>query len=350
MIGCVEIVGDAMSLHIFEKSHGEHVYVDTVRLEPSGADQVPRDLERVVLCLPPDSLHFRILSFPFAEREKIGEVLPLQLGGMISYGLDSIVSDFHVIERTDQGFRVLVVFAMKDVLRKVLSTLERLGIRPEVITSVVVFEALSRGSLDSLLGPEIETARGVERLSEMGRMLSSSVINLARGEFFFRKELQVAKKYMRITGVLITLVAILLATHFLMTVRNTIAMEKALRQRMAKMYTQLVPEDRKVVDPIYQLRAQMKQMTWKREEINDAQPLDVIAGIARVWNKGWALESIAVSRDLITATGDAANAQEVQAIAAALHKEIGAEPVVETKQTSEGRTGYSLQMKREGGE
>ncbi|MGW8272945.1 MAG: hypothetical protein ACWGN7_06105, partial [Thermodesulfovibrionales bacterium] len=158
------------------------------------------------------------------------------------------------------------------------------------------------------------------------------------------------KKYMRITGVLITLVAILLATHFLMTVRNTIAMEKALRHRMAKMYTQLVPEDRKVVDPIYQLRAQMKQMTWKREEINDAQPLDVIAGIARVWNKGWALESIAVSRDLITATGDAANAQEVQAIAAALHKEIGAEPVVETKQTSEGRTGYSLQMKREGGE
>ncbi|MGW8271806.1 MAG: hypothetical protein ACWGN7_00305, partial [Thermodesulfovibrionales bacterium] len=145
MIGCVEIAGEAMLLHVFEKRQGEHSYVDTVRLERPGADQVPRDLQSVVLSLPPDSLHFRILSFPFAEREKIEEVLPLQLGGMISHGIDSIVSDFHVIERSDQGFRVIVVFAMKDMLRKVLSSLERFGIKPEVITSLVLFDALSRG-------------------------------------------------------------------------------------------------------------------------------------------------------------------------------------------------------------
>lgn len=348
MIGCVEIAGEAMLLHVFEKRQGEHSYVDTVRLERPGADQVPRDLQSVVLSLPPDSLHFRILSFPFAEREKIEEVLPLQLGGMISHGIDSIVSDFHVIERSDQGFRVIIVFAMKDMLRKVLSSLERFGIKPEVITSLVLFDALSRGSLDSLLGPEIETTRGVERLKEMARMLSSTTVNLAKGEFFFRKELQVARRYMRITGILATVVALLLVTHFSLSIRNTVAMEKALRQHMTKLYTQLVPEDRKVVDPIYQLKAQMKQMTWKREEINDARPLDVLSGIARVWNKGWALESVAVSRDLVTVTGEAANAQEAQAVAAALHEEIGAEPVVETKQTSEGKTGYSLQLKRGG--
>ena len=90
----------------------------------------------------------------------------------------------------------------------------------------------------------------------------------------------------------------------------------------------------------------MKQIAWKVEELNDVQPLALMELLSEGWERGGETERIELRSDLITFEGNAESADAVQKIADSLEKLLGRDPVIETGQASEGKIGFTIQIRR----
>lgn len=347
MLGFVEKQNGSYFLSTFENRQRALSFNEGTELradDPYVAGLIGR-IEKIYLAVSPKDIHFRVLKLPFAEREKIADIIPFQLEGMTIESMENIVFDFAVIDRAGDEYRVVVAFMYKQVLRRILDELAGFNIRPEVITSLEAFPALSRKSIQELAGAGPLSLPEPDRIDIMREILRSDTINLARGEFTYEREREQAGRYARVAVSLVLIIALLLAAHFILDIRNVRTEERKIRQDMVTLYSQVVPGDKKIVDPLYQLKAQLKQISGKYEEMNDANPLPVLESIARTWKSGRSLESIRITSDSMTLTGEAENAGEVEALADSLLPKDGPKPVIETRQASGGKTGYTLQIK-----
>jgi type II secretory pathway component PulL len=346
-LGFVRKSEDTFLLYIFERSQDGYSLLEKKELKPGDAylTDLTGRLDIIYLDVPSKHIHYRILKLPFSDREKINDIIPFQLEGMIAESIDSIVYDFMILDKVEDNFRIVVVFALRDYLKQMLDTLSIHGIRPEVITSVESFRALSEGSAEKLALAGSEALSEETAVQTMTLIFATQTINLAQGELSYRKDVERAKRHFRVTAVLVLVLAVLLAAHFLLDAGNMRMREKGLKQDMIKMYSRLIPGDKKIIDPLYQLKSQMKQIEWKNQEINDTRPLAVLDKVAESWKSGRSAESIKITPDLITLTGEAESAGEVKAIADSLPFENSSKPVIETKQTSGGKTGYTIQIK-----
>lgn len=348
MVGFIEIRDGKPLIHTFEKINGGYSFFESREFRENDAylSGLIEKLDRVFFEMPFEDLHFRILKLPFTDRKKVEDIIPMQLEGMVSDSIKNIVYDFLVLGETDGQYRIAVVFSLKEAVKKYIDLLSGFGVKPEVITSVEGFSAFSSGSLESLFEGSQTRVDGEERLRIMAEMIGVNTVNLARGEFSFRKAVEKARGLFRVTIALYFAVCLLLAAHFLIDVGNAAKRERELKKEMTKFYTTLIPDAGKVVDPLYQLKSKVKQIEGKNAEVNDVRPLRVLESISRTWVPGRAAESVKVSGDLITVSGEAQNADEVSSIADTLAAEFGVKPVIETKQVSGGKTGYTLQMKK----
>jgi len=348
MIGFVEIQDERPVLHTFEKINGGYSFFESREFQDNDAylAGLIEKLDRVFFGMPVEDLHFRVLKLPFTDRKKVEDIIPMQLEGMVSDSIKNIVYDFLVLGKADDQYRIAVAFSLKEAVRKYIDLLSGFGVRPEVITSVEGFSAFSADSLESLFDVPKARVNGEERLKLMAEMIGTDTVNLAKGEFSFRKAVEKARSLFRVTIALYFVVCVLLGAHFLIDMGNASKRERELKKEMTKLYTALIPDAGKVVDPLYQLRSKVKQIKGKKTEINDVHPLRVLESIARTWVAGRAAEGVKVSGDLITVSGEAQNAEEVSSIADVLETEFGVKPVIETKQVSGGKTGYTLQIRK----
>jgi len=348
--GFIEIRESGPVLHAFEKNNGSCSFIESRDLQDSDAylKGLIEKLDRVFFAIPLEDLHFRVLKFPFTDRKKIEDIIPMQLEGMVSGSIKDIVYDFTVLGKTDDQYSIAVVFAMKEAVKKHIDALRAFEIRPEVVTSPEGFSAFTAGSLDPLLEGKAVDTNDEDRLKLMAEMIGADLINLARGEFSFRKDVEKARSLSRVTIALFFAVCVLLSAHFLIDMGMSSRKAGKLNEDMIKFYTTLIPGAGKVTNPLYQLKAKIKQIEAKQAEINDVRPLQMLKTIARTWTAGQSAESIKINTDLLTVSGEAGNADEVKSIAQGLENELGVKPVIETKQASGGKTGYTLQFRKAG--
>lgn len=86
---------------------------------------------------------YRTLSLPFTDRNKIGQVLPLELADISAVDIDTLVIDFLVCNTTDEGSEVLAAMIDKEVFSDCLTSLNGAGIDPEIIGISGVEEAIT---------------------------------------------------------------------------------------------------------------------------------------------------------------------------------------------------------------
>ncbi len=302
-------------------------------------------MDTIYLNVPLQSLHFRVLALPFSDKNKIRDIIPFQLEGMTVESIDEIVYDFEVLGKDDDKFKVAVVFANKKVLKGLYDSIAEYGIKPNVITNIDIYEALSSASARSL--SEAEELKEPESQNVMASALSRHVIDLARGEFFYRGDIEKAKGYLKFSLFLAFIIYILLSLHLVIDMKNISSNNDHIRNEMNELYRQLVPGEGKIVNPLYQLKSHRKQIELRAGELKDVQPLEVLRSISEIWNKTGVADSLMIASDLITIKGEAASVRDVQAIADSLGSKIIGQANIETKQSAGGKVGFTIQIKRD---
>jgi type II secretory pathway component PulL len=345
--GFIERRDGKFFLSLFDNKQNGYSFRESREIKAGDAylSGIIEKIDTIYLNIPLQSLHFRTLSLPFADKEKIRDIIPFQLEGMTVESIDEIVYDFEVLGKDDDMFKVAVVFANKKVLKSLCDGVAEYGIKPNVITNIDIFEALSSSSANSL--SEAEELTGPESRNIMASVLSKPIIDLARGEFSYRGDIEKAKGYLKFSVVFAVVIYIFLSLHLLIDMKNISSDKKHVDSKMNELYRQLVPGKGKIVNPLYQLKSQRKQIEQKSGILNDAQLLDILRAISEIWTNAGMAESMTIASGLITIKGEAGSVRDVQTIADSLRSVIVGEASIETKQSAGGKVGFTIQVKRE---
>jgi len=220
-----------------------------------------------------------------------------------------------------------------------------LSCRPSVITSVETFNSFINGDIDNLFNA-LELNED-EKLIQMGNMFSSDKFNFAKGEFLYRDDISKALPYIKLAALFAIFLYVFLCVHLMLDIINMSENEKRIKKDIKQIYSSLMPEDSRVINPLYQLKTHKKQLDWKVEEFNDIDPLHILKLICKEWSAHSSINEIETLKDLITIKGEADNADQVKAMADVLQGQFLGEPVIETKQSSGTKIGYTIQVRRE---
>ncbi|GBD98511.1 hypothetical protein BMS3Abin07_00526 [bacterium BMS3Abin07] len=343
--GFVEKREDRFLLSIFEKEQAAFVFRESHELKTDDAylSGIIGKLDKIYFSMPLKHLHFRILKLPFSDKQKINDIIPLQLEGMTVGNVKDMIYDFVVTGKDEDNYSVAVVFTDRASLRRQIDALGVYGIKPEVVTNVDIYTVLSGGRPEELAGVVELTEKEVVDI--MSGILSDGFIDLAKGEFSYSGDIERAKNYFRFSAAALIVIYVLLSIHFLFEIRNLSAGQRDVKQAMNELYKQLVPEDRKIINPLYQLKSKRKEINQRAKELNDARPLHVIRSIAEAWENKGVAESISIDENYITVKGEAGSVSDAQDIADSLRQRFGAAPVIETEKTTGGKVGFTIQLK-----
>ncbi len=114
---------------------------------------------------------FRTIKVPFADKNKIEEVIKFEIEGQLpQWSIDDVVIDFQVLESTDEASDLLVTAVPKADLRTVLSICEKAGVEPlevELETTAMVNAAMTAN---------ICTADNAQVLVHIGETSTSVVV------------------------------------------------------------------------------------------------------------------------------------------------------------------------------
>ncbi len=345
--GFIEQKEDRFFISLFDKKQNGYSFREKRELRSGDAylSGIIEKIDSIYLNVPLQSLHFRVLGLPFSDKDKIRDIIPFQLEGMTVENIDEIVYDFVVLGKDDDKFKVAVVFANKRVLKGLCDRVAEYGIKPNVITNIDIYESLSSASTKAL--SEAEELKEPESQNIMAKILSRHVIDLARGEFFYSGDIEKARVYLKFSLVLAVIIYILLSLHLVIDMKNISSNKAHVKNEMNELYRQLVPGEGKIINPLYQLKSQRKQIEQRAGELKDVQPLEVLRSISEVWNKAGVADSLTIASDLITIKGEAGSVRDVQSIADSMESKIVGEASIETKQSAGGKVGYTIQIKRD---
>ncbi len=103
----------------------------------SPEDEIHRQARELVLCLPEDKVLVKSLSLPLAAEENLREVLSFEMDRQTPFKADQVYYDFSVVSRStaERTLTVSLVLATRRMLDELLSRLDGLGLRPDLVTT-----------------------------------------------------------------------------------------------------------------------------------------------------------------------------------------------------------------------
>jgi len=133
----IELKRDEVILATFRRTRGALAFVEAQR-HAGGADDlaallgtVPPGERRVILALPPTQLFMREMEFPLTDRNKVRELLPLELKGETALDTDELVFDALPLGTG----KFLAVWGRAKELADKVEVLKAAGLEPEIITA-----------------------------------------------------------------------------------------------------------------------------------------------------------------------------------------------------------------------
>src|SRR4030042_512323 len=205
----IDIKEGELNAYIFEVKQGRYEIKDSKRCPLSDSynfsiDGMSEDIQNAYLSLPLSSLNFRVIDLPFSDKDKIREVLPFELDGMILGGSDKVVFDAIVIGTSGDKYQVLAVEEIK-----------------------------------------------------------KPTINLRRDEFSYTRDIEKTKKSLKLTAVLMILLALVLSADLVLKIVSTRQEIASLKNDMRKTYQGIFPGEKNIQNELYQLKSHMKEFNSK---------------------------------------------------------------------------------------
>jgi len=130
--------------------------------------------DQIVLSLPGDQATSRVVTVPFQDPQKVGQVLPFEIESMLPFDLDQVLISPAALQRTPTGSRVLAVVLPKSRMTELLEMTADAGIDPTVVE--IGPAALAR--LARAVGPSAGSPVGSPVGSPLGSMTGDTTEGL----------------------------------------------------------------------------------------------------------------------------------------------------------------------------
>ncbi len=344
----IDIKEGELNAYIFEVKQGRYEIKDSKRCPLSDSynfsiDGMPEDIENAYLSLPLSSLNFRVIDLPFSEKDKIREVLPFELDGMILGGSDKVVFDDIVLGTSDDKYQVLAGYVDKTVIKKILEKFKPYNLDPEFITSIELKSMLKDFTLAKLLTPteldnEDRAALAVEEIKK-------PTINLRRDEFSYTRDIEKTKKSLKLTAVLMILLALVLSADLLLKIISARQEIASLKNDMRKTYQGIFPGEKNIQNELYQLKSHMKEFKSKEEFFVGVNPLSHLLNLSKIDKQGVVFNEVTVDRGNLTLKGEAPSLSDIQRVKGKLESLLGEVNISDSKSSAQGNMLFTITAK-----
>jgi hypothetical protein len=350
-----DITGEEGRIHVFEDGRLR----ESTPLEIGGdgrfyAGDLPEGIKEAVLSLPLSMLDFRVLELPFEEPERIREVLPFELEGIILGGTERVVIDAVVLGKTEEGkTRTLAVYVEKAALEKLIAGLSELGVDPRVVTSVELSRAIdeaNRGEDLERLLLESPPAEEGWREEAAGRELSGPTINLRQGALAYTKDAERRRRSLAFAAVGLIALLLVLAGDVLVRAARIQKEAKAVAKELVTTYAGIFPGEKpeKAAGLSYKLKARMGEMRTKNEALRGASPLEFLMKLQSVLPGGIVVDVLTLDKGFVIIKGKAPTLTDVEEAKGALDTFLRDVKITDTGQAVGEKTAFTIEAKEQG--
>jgi type II secretory pathway component PulL len=306
-------------------------------------DGMAEDIENTYLSLPVGSLNFRVIDLPFTDKDKIREVLPFELDGMTLGGSDGVIFDDVILSTSGDTCRVLAVYVEKHTMRNILEKLKSYHIDPVFVTSIELKNMLKDFSPAKLLAP-VELEDG-DRVALALEEMKTPTINLRRNEFSYTQDIEKVKKSLRMTAVLLISLMLVMSSDILVKILSARHEITYLKNEMRKTYQEIFPQEKNIVNELYQLKAHMKELKNKEQFFVGVDPLNLLLKLSQVDRQGVIFNEVMADGENFTLKGEAPSLSDIQKIKVELGRFFDDVNISDSKASAEGQMLFTITAK-----
>ena len=343
-------VGDDRStIYLFHESGKGYTYEKN--LDYHASPKIWQDVNEFYVSVPAALLDFRILRFPFADKEKIAEVIPLELSNLIIRGPDEIVFDSIVLGGSDMSVDVLVVYIGKEVLQSILADLAQRNIDPRIVTSLDLrppagdMNGSGREQFLNSLGLRLNDPLPwdhAHRISAAGQEILEPTLNLRRGSFVYTKDAVKTGKALRMTVVLALLLAFITHANVLFQVLMIKNESSVIARQMRFLYGSLFPGEKRTIDELYQLKSHIKESRERENLLSGIAPLRLLKGLSISMEANVVYTDISLEKGLIKMKAEARSMDDLSKIQKRLSDFLTGVVITDIKPAAQGKVLFTV--------
>jgi len=346
----VNLYGDDQSLvHLFSITRDGYSYETTL-------DYVSQKdwtgIDEFYASVPTTILDFRILNFPFSDKEKITKAIPLELDNYIIGGSEDIVFDSINLGGDDTIVEVLVAYTRKEVLNHVLTQLARKSIDPRVVTSIDLQTVVKAGEegpdQGGFRGSIAEHLIGLQKWDQNQRIIAAEyelirpTINLRTGQFTYRKDAERTGKALRITAILAFLLALVIHGGIIF---QAIMIKKEVSKITSDMrgsYSSLFPGEKKTIDALNQLKSHLREIEEKNDTLTGIATLQFLTDLSKRRETHTVYTDIQIEKGLIKMKAETGSMDDLSKIKMKLSEFLPGVSISDVKTTAHGKILFTV--------
>ncbi|NWF97604.1 MAG: hypothetical protein HXY52_01520 [Nitrospirae bacterium] len=339
----IDIKNDETRCYLFSIEHGRFEHVETKVVNEAGnydfGIKNSGNID-VNISLPINMLNFRVLELPFRDKERILEVLPFELEGMILGGSDKVIMDAVVLNKTDNKYKVLAVYIEKLILGRTLSDLKASSLTPSLITSIELRSVLNEFSTEKLINPvNIDDAQRIKYAIE--EIINPS-INLSKGEFVFKQHLEETKKGLKIASILLLLIFFTISADIIFHLYTTRSEISNIKKEIRKQYLELYPQEKNVVNEYYKLQSHFKELIDRNSYLSGISCLNTLRLLSQLERRSAIFNELIIEKGNLTLKGEADNLNDIQQIKDSLSRNFENVVISDSKSSLQNKMLFTI--------
>ncbi len=332
-VAYLELMGGQSRAYVFEEETGRLVQEISFKFDAGGALSIglPEDVGEAIVSVPLNELGIRALDIPISDIQRVRDVLPFELEGMVLGDPQEMVIDAVSLatsqedplpnEKQDQNRkqRVLAVYMENEKLDSLLGSLKNAGIDPRAVTSSELAEMVrglkSGSNLTDIVAGAISLDES-ERL-ELARNESTGepTVNFRMGRFAYTREEEKTRRMLFYTLALAAALVLTLAGHMFLKASSLSKEAAAIDAKSVGIYLELFPgkKPQSTKGLRYKAEAKVKALRDKAELYREAGVLGLLMGLQETKRQGLKLTEITVDSRAVVLRGTAEGLDDVHA-------------------------------------
>ncbi len=344
----IDIRDKEIATYIFNIKQKSVDILDTRKYPLSGKSDYElgtagEDFGNTYVSFPLSALNFRVIDLPFSDNERIREVVPFELDGVILSGLDKIVFDNVIIGSRDNKYQVLVVYVEKTLIREILEKLKKYNLDPLIITSLELRDVLKDFSIEKLFLPS--NLDDADRIAIAIEEVKKPTINLRRDEFAYTKDIERTKKALKITAFLLALLIFIISSDVLLKIyhiRNEVAF---LKGEIRRVYKEIFPDEKNIVNELHQLKSHLKALKEKEDLLIGVSPLKLLLELSQIDRGRVVFNELIFDRRNLTMKGEASSLGNIQELKNKLEHVFTDVNISDSRTSIEGKIIFTMTAK-----
>ena len=313
----IDVKEEELVIYIFDIKQGKYDLRDTKRyLLPGKNDYqlgtINENIETAYLSLPLSVLNFRVIELPFSDKDRIREILPFELDGIILGGSERVIFDYVIIGSSNNKHQVLAVYVEKTFIMEILEKLKTYNIDPSIITSLELRDTLKDFNIEKLLSPI--HLQDEDRIAIAVEEIKKPSINLRKDEFAYTRDIERTKKSLRITAILVILLIFILSADLLLKIYSTRNEIASLKNEIRRTYQEVFPEDKNIINEIHQFKSHMQVLKEKEAYFVGINPLNLLLKFSQIDRGGVVFNELVINRESLTMKGEAPSLSNIQGL------------------------------------